>query len=320
MTHTTARQPYSSEPVNLGADATQLRAALITPVPNFFVRSHAPAPIIAADAYRLHVDGLVDQPCTLTLEELQQGFPVHTVTATLQCAGLRRRELTALEPIDAAEIVWDTDAISTARWTGVRLSDILRRAGVQPAAAHVGFLGLDQVTKTQDGLGGSIPLAKALEDDVLLAYGMNDAPLLPIHGYPLRALVPGYIGARSVKWVGRITLQVAPSTNHFQACSYKLFPSSVRAETANWDEGEMLGALPINSFITSPQAGVLPTNDTWLGARARDCAGRWRCSHRAGRALERQRADLDGGDTHQPTAAVDVVFLGGDLQPLAGEP
>lgn len=252
--------------MNLGTDATQLRAALITPVPNFFVRSHAPVPVIAADAYRLHVDGLVDRPCTLTLEELQHGFPVHTVTATLQCAGLRRRELTALEPIDAAEIVWETDAISTARWTGVRLSDILRRVGVQPAAAHVGFLGLDQVAKTEDGLGGSIPLAKAWEDDVLLAYGMNDAPLLPIHGYPLRALVPGYIGARSVKWVGRITLQVAPSSNHFQARAYKLFPSSVRAETVNWEEGEMLGALPINSFITSPQAGVLPTSETWRGA------------------------------------------------------
>ncbi len=208
----------------------------------------------------------MDQPCVLTLAELQQRFPVHTVTATLQCAGHRRRELTALEPIDAAEIVWDADAISTATWTGVRLRDLLQHAGVHPAAAHVAFLGLDVVAKTQDGFGGSIPLAKALDGDVLLAYAMNDAPLLPTHGYPLRALVPGTIGARSVKWVGRITLQAAPSTNYFQAHAYKLFPRSVRAETVNWEEGEMLGALPINSFITSPRAGALPAGETPLGA------------------------------------------------------
>lgn len=255
MTPEQARHTYITNPLNLGAAAAQLRRDAITPTANFFVRNHAPIPIIDPAAYRLVVDGLVDQSLSLSLSELQQRFPAHTVTATLQCAGHRRRELTELNPIDPAEIVWDADAMCTATWTGARLCDLLQQVGVQPAAAHVAFLGLDAVEKTQDGFGGSIPLDKAREADVLLAYTMNGAPLLPTYGYPLRMVVPGYIGARSVKWVGRITLQDAPSTNYFQAHAYKLFPPHVRAATVNWEEGEMLGALPLNSFITSPQPG-----------------------------------------------------------------
>src|SRR5690606_25661994 len=90
-------------------------------------------------------------------------------------------------------------------------------------------------------------------------YQINGVPLPPEHGYPVRALVPGYIGARSVKWLGRITLQKAPSTNYYQAHAYKLFPPTVRADTVNWNEGEMLGSLPVNSFIASPRAGAQVT-------------------------------------------------------------
>lgn len=260
MIRKTAATTYVTDPTNLGASLALLRQDPITPTDVFFVRNHAPIPTIAANDYRLVVDGLVEQPATFSLDELQRRFVPHTVVATLQCAGNRRRELTELQPIDAAEIVWDIDAISTASWTGVRLRDLLAAVAPQQQAAHVAFLGLDYVDKTQDGFGGSIALDKAQDGDVLLAYAMNNAPLPPTHGYPLRVIVPGYIGARSVKWVGRITLQKTPSANYYQAHAYKLFPPEVTGATVNWDEGEMLGALPINSFIVSPRpADRIPT-------------------------------------------------------------
>jgi sulfite oxidase len=140
-------------------------------------------------------------------------------------------------------------------WGGVRLSDVLRSAGV-PASTdglHVAFLGLDDIPKP-DGIihfGGSIPLEKALQDDVLLAYEMNGEPLPPEHGYPLRVVVPGYIGARSVKWLGNITVQDTPSDNYYQQKSYKLFPADITQTTVNWAEGIMLQEQVLNSVICS---------------------------------------------------------------------
>mgnify|MGYP005841353621 CR=1 FL=1 len=289
MIRKTAATTYVTDPINLGASPVLLRQDPITPTEVFFVRNHAPIPAIAAGDYRLVVDGLVQQSVTLKLEELQRRFAPHTVVATLQCAGNRRRELTELQPIDATEIVWDMDAISTASWTGVRLRDLLAVVAPQPQAAHVAFLGLDHVDKIQDGFGGSIPLDKAWDGDVLLAYAMNGAPLPPTHGYPLRVIVPGYIGARSVKWVGRITVQESPSTNYYQAHAYKLFPPEVTGATVNWDEGEMLGALPINSFIISPRVGErVPTGALTVQGIALpgDAA-----------TLERVELSCDGGQT-----------------------
>ncbi len=292
MTEQTARHTYSMEPLNLGAPPVQPQRDPITPVERFFVRNHGTLPSITPESYRLCVDGLVGQPLTLSLDELAR-FPAHTVTATLQCAGQRRRELTEFKPIDANEIVWDVDAISTAVWTGARLRDVLQAAEPQAEAKHIAFLGLDKPEKAREGFGGSIPLDKALEADVLLAYAMNGAPLSPAHGYPLRALVPGYIGARSVKWLGRITLQQAPSANYYQAHAYKLFPPSVQAHTADWDEGKMLGSLPINSFITTPRKGERLA-EARLTVQGVAVPG-------GDAVIERVELSCDGGETWQTT-------------------
>lgn len=267
MSDRSPRTTYSADPLNLGTPTGQLHATTITPTEHFFVRNHGPIPQVSPDDYRLTVDGLVAQPLALSLADLQARLPQHTVTATLQCAGHRRRELNEVTPIDVGEIVWDADAISTAVWRGVRLCDLLALVEPQAGAAHVAFLGMDSSATAQEGFGASIPLTKAQETDVLLAWEMNGAPLLPTHGFPLRALIPGYIGARSVKWLNRITLQAAPSTNYFQAHAYKRFPPDVRHDTANWEQGEMLGPLPINSFITNltPGAQVAQTPLTVQG-------------------------------------------------------
>ena len=97
---------------------------------------------------------------------------------------------------------------------------------------------------TGEPFGGSVPIERAVDDRVLPAYEMNGRPLAPEHGFPLRAVIGGHVGARSVKWLSGITLRAGPSDNHYQAVEYKLFPPHVTAETADYSEGEMLGEIP----------------------------------------------------------------------------
>jgi sulfite oxidase len=201
---------------------------------------------------------MVQMPLDLSLDELRASFPAAEVMATLQCAGHRRKELSALQPI-AGEIPWGADATGNATWRGVSLREVLLAAGIAPGAGHVAFLGLDTMEHGGESFcfGGSIPLEKAMSAETLLAYEMNGEPLPPLHGFPLRAIVPGYIGARSVKWVSNIHVQAHPSTNYFQAHAYKLFPPHVQAEQAVWATGQMLGAVPLNAVICHPQEGEL---------------------------------------------------------------
>jgi sulfite oxidase len=246
-----------AEPFNGGAPADQLIADEITPNDLFFVRNHAPIPCIAPAAYRLRVEGLVKTPLTLSLADLKP-FPRRTLIAVLQCAGNRRVEMEQIAPI-LGELIWDREAVSNAEWSGYLLRDVLRMAGVDENASdlHVAFEGLDQVEKDDETFpfGGSIPLEKALTVDVLLADTMNGEPLPLAHGYPLRVLAAGYIGARSVKWLSRIIVQRQPSDNYYQAHAYKLFPSDTQPETANWESGLMLGELNVNGAICAPNDG-----------------------------------------------------------------
>ncbi len=256
MIHPTAMHVYTADPVNTGTHLDALRRRFLTPNDQFFIRNHGDVPQVDPDVYRLHVEGMVARPLALSLAELR-ALPAHSVTMTLQCAGSRRRELHALQPIDPAEIVWDADAISTAVWTGARLADVLALAEVLPGAAHAAFAGLDEAHKTEDVFGGSIPLGKALEQDVLLAYAMNGEPIPPAHGFPLRVVVPGYIGARSVKWLASVRLQAESSSNYFQTRAYRHFPPEVlRPQDAVWESAPELGELPLNSVICTPHDGA----------------------------------------------------------------
>jgi len=246
----------SDDPFNAGPPPDLLRQHPITPAELFFVRNHAPVPAIDAAAYRLTVDGLVRTPLRLSLDDLRARFPRTTLTATLVCAGNRRQNLIAVKPVPG-EVPWDNEAISTAEWGGTPLRAVLEAAGVEPAARHVAFIGLDQVEKHGErfGFGGSIPIEKALGAEVLLADTMNGAPLPPAHGFPLRVVVPGFIGARSVKWLGGITLQAEPSDNYYRARAYRTFPPEVTAETADWTRGSVLEDVGVNAVICDPLPG-----------------------------------------------------------------
>jgi sulfite oxidase len=171
------------------------------------------------------VHGLVERELDLSLTTLREAFREREVTATLQCAGNRRAGLIAIRDIPG-EAPWGPGATGTATWTGVALADVLALAGPLREAAHVGFEGADRLPggRAAQRFGGSIPLDKACRPEVLLAWAMNGEPLPPVHGAPLRVVVPGYIGARSVKWLERIEVRSTPWPGYFQHVAYRLLP------------------------------------------------------------------------------------------------
>src|SRR5579884_955028 len=179
---------------------TEFATTWITPVQHFFVRNHMFEPAtLDASAWRLTVGGEVDKPLTLTFSDLTR-FEQHSVTNTLECAGNGRGFHNPKVP--GAQ--WGRGAVGNARFSGARLADILKRAGVKATGKHVMFRGLDEVPGKVPPFIRSIPLEKATHADTLLATHMNAAPLPKHHGFPARALVPGWIGAASCKWLTEI--------------------------------------------------------------------------------------------------------------------
>ncbi len=283
---------HSTSPLNAEPSLEQLADSFITPTDLFFKRNHAPAPAVDTERYRLVVDGMVGRPLTLSLDDLA-AFPRVELAATLQCAGNRRADLIALAPTPG-ETPWNDAALGTALWEGIRLADVLARAEPEPGARHVAFLGMDRPEKAGpgQGFGASIPLAKALASEVMLADTMNRQPLRPEHGYPLRGIVPGFIGARSVKWLERITVQAEESSNHFQSRAYKVFPPDEDGSTADWDARSSIEDYPVSSVIARPGAGAeVPAGHVSLRGYALTGGGR---------RLESVDVSTDGGVTWAP--------------------
>ncbi len=249
---TRQEQPYNAEP-----SLDKLASSWVTPLKYFFQRSHGLTPEVDPERYTLTVDGCVEHPLTLTLKQLQGDFPRATVAATLQCAGNRRLEHSALREVEGVQ--WDAGAIGHAEWGGIPLASLLSRTKLTSKARNVWFTSLDACPLTSgetSPFGGSISLGKALQPDTLIALTMNGQPLTLEHGFPVRAIVPGFIGARSVKWLGAIHVSDIPSENFFMAKDYKIFPPDITQDTARWDTAEALEEFPINAVICQPLTGT----------------------------------------------------------------
>ncbi|MDT5097573.1 MAG: sulfite oxidase [Mycobacterium sp.] len=248
---------HSSAPFNSEPSRSALAEADITAVDTFYTRNHGQIPCVVERDWRLSIAGLIDREQTVTFDELTTRFEVHTLVATLQCAGNRRAGFNEIRKIEG-EDPWGAGATSTAEWRGARLADVLQSAGVRTGdGLHVAFEGPDiaeEATPPQR-YGSSIPLSKALSPEVLLAWEMNGGPLPGLHGGPVRVVVPGYIGARSVKWVTSINVQDAPSDNYFQAQVYHLLPADADPDTADPSTGIPLSSVAVNSEILVPDDG-----------------------------------------------------------------
>jgi DMSO/TMAO reductase YedYZ molybdopterin-dependent catalytic subunit len=246
------------EPLNLEMPFSSLDG-FITPNESFYVRCHFPIPEISANDWRLKIEGEVEAPFELNYEELRR-MESRTISATLECAGNNR---IFLEP-KAKGVQWGLGAVGNASWTGVPLAPLLERANPKTGAIEVILEGADEgeVDKTPTPAGTisfcrSLPLQKA-RGDVLLAWEMNGEPLSATHGFPVRAIVPGWYAMASVKWLRRIIVTNKPFNGYYQSLDYTywdrrgplptlapLTEQQTKAEIARPENGE---AIAVNSL------------------------------------------------------------------------
>ncbi|XP_071795875.1 sulfite oxidase-like [Asterias amurensis] len=247
-----SKKPFNAEP-----PPELLIDSFITPNELFFVRNHLPVPVFDKKNFKLNVEVPGKKTIKLSVDELKK-YKEHTITGTMQCAGNRRSQMSNYKTVKG--LSWKFGAISTAEWTGVMLRDVLLKAGLteedEAKFAYVQFEGLDK-DPNGGSYGSSIPLSVAMNPyrDVLLAYKMNGQDIPADHGHPLRVIIPGNIGARSVKWLSKVIVSDKESPSHWQQKDYKSFNPSVEFGQLNYDTAPPVQEYPVQSAICYPKEG-----------------------------------------------------------------
>ena len=290
LLHPNTRKPFNAEP-----PPALLADEFLTPNELFFVRNHLPVPTVDPETYFLEVVAPGREAVRFTLNDLKTKFPKHKVVATLQCAGNRRSEMTAVKPVKG--LSWGTAAISNAEWAGARLTDVLAHCGItanEAAVEHMQFEGLDRGVEGKP-YGASVPFRTAMDPhrEVVLAYEMNGVELPADHGYPIRVVIPGTVGARNVKWLSRIVASHEESHSHWQRNDYKGFSPSVDWDTVDFTKAPAIQDLPITSAICLPRPdSVIPAGEESITVSGYAWSG-------GGRGIVRVDVSLDGGRTWQ---------------------
>ncbi len=238
---------------------------------------------------------------SFSLEDLLR-LPARTIPAFIECAGNGRSLFGSQQGTPAAGSAWKLGAIGVARWRGVPLREVLERAGLTAGAVDVMPEGLDATVVAggvdQGHVRRPLPIAKAL-DDVLLAYEMNGAPLPPDHGFPVRLVVPGWIGIASIKWLGRIEVADRPLYSYWNTTQYRMTGPGYPADSPP------LGAQPVKSAFELPWPAALPAGRHELHGR----------SWSGGRPIRTVQVRVGAGGAARPRAAARPEPAG-ELGPL----
>ncbi|MGW1010678.1 sulfite oxidase [Streptomyces termitum] len=263
----------------------------LTPADRFFVRNHTSTPVLDAADWKLTLwgDGLHGRaPVTFGYGQLRS-LPSVTRTALVECAGNGRSLYTTQQGQTVSGTAWTLGAVGAARWRGVRLADVLHRAGLAHDAVDLLPRGLDDPYVSGGTDYGRVrrplPVAKAL-DDVILAYEMNGEPLPYDHGHPVRLIVPHWIGIASIKWLGDIEVSTRPLTSPWSTDWYRLFGAAHPAG----------GSAPLTRQ-TLKSAHHLPFGATLEAGRTHRLTGRAWSAHAPVRAVD---VSTDGGATWRP--------------------
>ncbi|KAL9457958.1 hypothetical protein AB3S75_006913 [Citrus x aurantiifolia] len=288
-------QINSKEPFNAEPPRSALVSSYVTPVDFFYKRNHGPIPTVDdIESYYVSICGLIENSKDLFMRDIRM-LPKYNITATLQCAGNRRTAMSNVRTVKG--VGWDVSAIGNAVWSGAKLADVLELVGIpnltsvtRSGGKHVEFVSIDKCKEENGGpYKASIPLSQATnpEADVLLAYEMNGEPLNRDHGYPLRVVVPGVIGARSVKWLDTINILAEECQGFFMQKDYKMFPPSVNWDNINWKSRRPLMDFPVQCVICSLEdVNVMKPGKAKVSGYA--VSG-------GGRGIERVDISVDGG-------------------------
>ena len=261
----------------------------VTPTDRMFIRNNLLTPDIDAAQHKLTIKGLVDKELTFSVDELKRTFKAVTLQAMLECAGSGR---TGFQPTPRGTPWSPTGGMGCPKWTGVRLADVLRAAGVKANAVHVAGQGADfGAVPTLAPVIRSIPMSKAMEENTLIAWDMNGAPLPKVHGYPIRLLVPGWAGSASTKWLHTLTVLDAPFKGTYMDDSYRIPRYPVAPGERMPKDAVSTEAWPVKSMITAPAPNakfrvgepILVRGKAWVGEGA----------------IERVEISLDEGVTWQ---------------------
>jgi DMSO/TMAO reductase YedYZ molybdopterin-dependent catalytic subunit len=249
----------------------------VTPSDRMFVRNNLLTPDIDAAQHRLTLKGLVDKELSWSVEELKKAFPVVTLQGMLECAGSGR---TGFQPRASGTPWLVTGGMGCPTWTGVRLSELLHAAGLKSGAAHVAGQGVDPgMIATAPPVVRSVPMDKAMDTNTLVAWDMNGAPLPKVHGYPLRLVVPGWVGSASTKWLGTLTVLDAPFKGTYMNSSYVVPKWPVDPGSRMPPETVSAQAWPVKSMITSPAPEARVKGSTTITVRGRAWVGEGSISH-----------------------------------------
>ncbi|MEX2628939.1 MAG: sulfite oxidase [Tistlia sp.] len=248
---------YNDRPMNAETPA-HLLDDRITPIERHFIRNNGSVPEdTSPDGWTVTVDGEVDKPLELSIDELKSQFEVVTAQLTLECGGNGR----AFFDPPASGNQWTYGAVGASEWTGVRLADVLKAAGVKDSAVYTGHYGADgHLSGDPEKLPISrgVPIEKAMDPNNLIAFAMNGQDIHPMNGAPLRLVIPGWPGSCSQKWLTRVQVRdVVHDGPKMGGSSYRVPGHPVAAgEEVPEDDFVIIEAMPVKSLITSPETGL----------------------------------------------------------------